>query len=93
MSKDTQKMQELIAEILESSHTIGKSGMKLITVAAMLFDIEWDHVDKFALKWENIKVQGEIIPCPVVLLTMKNGESKAITSDEKEAVEVELDKL
>jgi len=85
-------MQELICEILESSNTIGKSGIKLITVAVMLFDINWDNVDKFALKWENLKVQNDIMPCPIVLLTMKNGESKAITSDGKETVETDLNK-
>jgi len=84
------QIEELVSEILNGSESVGKSGLKLLTVCAMLSGLEWDNVSKFALKWEAIKaVTGssqQIIPVPIVMIVMKNGSDKIIMPDDDEII-------
>ena len=85
------QIEELVTEILDSSQTVGKSGVKLLTVCAMLSGLEWDNVSKFALKWEAIKAVSaggsqQIIPVPIVMIVMKNGSDKIIMPDDDEII-------
>ena len=82
------KIEELVAEILDSTESLGKSGLKLIAVCAMLSGLDWNNVSKFALKWETVRagsgVGTQTIPVPIVMIVMKDRTEKIIMPDDDE---------
>ncbi len=79
------QIEVLVREILDGTEPVGKAGLKLLSVCAMVSGLDWDKVSKFALKWESIKAgQSEMIPVPVVMIVMKDKTEQIILDEETE---------
>jgi hypothetical protein len=79
-------LEDLIEKINESGEPIGKAGVKLIILCQLLKNVNWDRVDKFALKWEvlNVGTSGSSkLPVPVIYMTA-GGETETFVGDETE---------
>jgi hypothetical protein len=81
-------IEKLIQEVYDANEKFGKGGLKLLAVCLVLQGVNWELVDKFALKWEVVDAGGLTqavkMPVPIVYLTMKNGATKSFVGDEDE---------
>jgi hypothetical protein len=81
-------IEKLITEVYDANEKFGKGGLKLLAVCLVLQGVNWELVDKFALKWEVVEAgsgpQPTKMPVPIVYLTMKDGSSKSFVGDEDE---------
>ena len=82
-------IDDAFAELIENINDLGKSSQKLVILAYMLRDVKWNEVGKFAIQWESLEAGGVMpggkhskIPVPIMYLTMKNGDSKTMVTDE-----------
>ncbi len=85
-------IDDAFAELIENIDGLGKSSQKLVILAYMLREIDFNTVSKFALQWQSIdagsKANPQHIPVPIMYLTMKDRSEKVIlTEEDKENLE------
>jgi len=80
------RLEELIEKIDNAGESLGKAGTKLIVLCELLKDVNWDRVEKFALKWEVLSVGSmgnQKLPVPVIYITCGD-ETETFVGDETE---------
>lgn len=96
MENQLKELKDFVDNITSGTEIFGKSGLKLLALCILLKNVNWQVVDKFALKWEVIEagtdVQPQHIPVPIVYITMNNGTAEAFVGDETILTEAEEDK-